>query len=104
MDGMSTGSWRAHWPYAVAGLAAAIAGMAAGHLVAAVVNPSASPVLAVGSVVVDSTPTPVKEWAVHTFGTLDKPVLLTSVGLVTALAAAGIGLVSRRQPTLAMVL
>jgi len=92
------------WPYAACGLLAAAAGMAAGHLVAAFVNPGASPVVAVGSAVVDSTPTPVKEWAVHTFGTADKPVLLTGVSVVTVVAAIGIGLLARRRPTLGTVL
>ena len=41
--------------------AAAAAGV--GHLVAGLVSPEASPVLAVGSTVIDATPTPVKEWA-----------------------------------------
>jgi DMSO/TMAO reductase YedYZ molybdopterin-dependent catalytic subunit len=90
----------ARWPYAVGGLLSAAAGMGAAHLVAAFVNPAASPVVAVGSTVVDSTPTPVKEWAVHTFGTADKPVLLTAVAVVTALAAAGAGLAARRRPGL----
>jgi DMSO/TMAO reductase YedYZ molybdopterin-dependent catalytic subunit len=90
--------------YAVSGVLAAGAGMAVGHLVAAFVNPSASPVLAVGSTVIDATPTPVKEWAVQNFGTADKPILLGSVALVTALAAAGIGLVARTKPSLANVL
>jgi DMSO/TMAO reductase YedYZ molybdopterin-dependent catalytic subunit len=93
-----------HWLYAACGLLAAAAGMAAGHLVAAFVNPAASPLVAVGSAVVDSTPTPVKEWAVHTFGTADKPVLLTAVSLVTVVAAAVIGLLARRRPTLGTVL
>jgi len=90
--------------YAACGLLAAGAGMAAGHLVAAFVNPAASPVLAVGSTVVDATPTPVKEWAVQTLGTADKPVLLAGVAVVTALAAGGIGLVSRTRPSLANTL
>jgi DMSO/TMAO reductase YedYZ molybdopterin-dependent catalytic subunit len=90
--------------YAASGVLAAAGGMAVGHLVAAFVNPSASPVLAVGSTVIDATPTPVKEWAVQTFGTADKPILLGSVALVTALAAAAIGLVSRTRPGLANVL
>jgi DMSO/TMAO reductase YedYZ molybdopterin-dependent catalytic subunit len=90
--------------YAASGVLAAAAGMAVGHLVAAFVNPSASPVLAVGSTVIDATPTPVKEWAVQNFGTADKPILLSSVALVTALAAAGIGLVSRKNPSLANIL
>jgi DMSO/TMAO reductase YedYZ molybdopterin-dependent catalytic subunit len=78
--------------------------MGLGHLVAAFVSPAASPVLAVGSTVIDATPTPIKEWAIAHFGTHDKTVLLTSVALVTALAAAGIGLVSRRRPTIGLVL
>ena len=70
------------------GVLAAALGTGAAHLVAAVVSPPASPVLAVGSQVIDATPTPVKEWAVSTFGTADKPVLIGSVTLVTLLLAA----------------
>lgn len=90
--------------YAASGVLAAAAGMAVGHLVAAFVNPAASPVLAVGSTVIDATPTPVKEWAVQNFGTADKPILLGSVTLVVVLAAAAIGLVSRTRPSLANIL
>ncbi|MDT0212978.1 molybdopterin-dependent oxidoreductase [Rothia sp. ARF10] len=86
------------WPYAVSGLLAAAAGAAAGHLVAAFVAPEASPVLAVGSQVIDATPTPVKEWAVRTMGTADKPILIGSVTVVTLLLAAAAGLVSRTRP------
>ena len=92
------------WPYAVAAVLAAVAGIAVGQLVAAVVVPSAAPVLAVGSVVIDATPTPVKEWAVSTFGTSDKAVLLGSVTLVTLALAAGIGRVARRRRTVGLVL
>lgn len=90
--------------YAASGVLAAAAGMAVGHLVAAFVNPAASPVLAVGSTVIDATPTPVKEWAVQSFGTADKPILLGSVTLVVVVAAAVIGLVSRTRPSLAYIL
>ncbi|MEO5982750.1 MAG: molybdopterin-dependent oxidoreductase [Pedococcus sp.] len=90
--------------YAVSGLLAALTGMAVGHLVAAFVNPAASPVLSVGSTVIDATPTPVKQWAIQNFGTNDKPVLLASVGLVTAVAAMAIGLLARRRPSAAGVL
>ncbi len=54
--------------------------------------------LAVGSQVIDATPTPVKEWAVRTMGTADKPVLIGSVAVVTLLLAAVAGLVSRTRP------
>ena len=71
--------------YAAAGVLATLAGMSAGHLVAAALNPASSPVLAVGSTVIDLTPTPMKEWAVREFGTKDKPILIGSVMLVTLL-------------------
>lgn len=93
-----------NWPYALSGLIAAAAGMAAGHLVAAGVDPAASPVLAIGSTVIDATPTPVKEWAVRNLGTNDKPVLLASVAVGTIVFAALIGLTSRRRPRLGAVL
>lgn len=101
---MDRTAWTKQWPYAVCGVLAAAAGMAVGHFVAGFVNPAASPVLAVGSTVIDATPTPVKEWAVKQFGTADKPILLASVSIVTVLAAAGIGLLWRRRPTLSTVL
>src|SRR5690349_16603079 len=104
MEAMSTSTRTTRLTYAVSGLLAAAAGMAAGHLVAAFLNPAASPVLAIGSTVVDATPTPVKEWAVQTLGTADKPVLLTTVAVVTALASAGIGLLSRNRHPLANAL
>ena len=83
--------------YAATGVLAAIGGIASAHLVAGLTNPAASPVLAVGSVVIDATPTPIKEYAVAQFGTADKPVLLASVTLVTLLAAAVAGALSRRR-------
>ena len=42
-------------------------------------DPASSPVLAVGSTVIDLTPTPLKEWAIAQFGTADKPILVGSV-------------------------
>ena len=83
--------------YAGAGVLATLAGMAAGHLVAALLDPASSPVLAVGSTVIDLTPTPVKEIAVRELGTRDKPVLIGSVVLVTLLVAAIAGLLARRR-------
>src|SRR6476469_2187446 len=92
----------ASWRHAVTGMLAAVAGIAAGHLVAGLTNPAASPVLAVGSTVIDATPTPVKEWAVAHFGTNDKPILLGSVTLVTLLLAAAAGVLGRRRPAVAV--
>jgi len=85
------------WGYAATGVLAAIGGIASAHLVAGLTNPAASPVLAVGSVVIDATPTPIKEYAVAQFGTADKPILLATVTLVTLVAAAVAGALSRRR-------
>ncbi len=60
--------------------------------------------LAVGSTVIDLTPTPVKEWAVAQFGTADKPILIGSVAIGTLLIAGGIGLVARSHRTLGLAL
>ena len=92
-----TGSPRPSLAAALAGALSALLGAATGHLVAAATNPAASPVLAVGSTVIDLTPTPVKEWAVARFGTADKPILVGSV-LLGTLALAGIaGVLARRR-------
>ncbi|MDP3894610.1 MAG: oxidoreductase, partial [Nocardioides sp.] len=88
------GSTLAH---AGAGVLATVVGLAAGHLVAAVTNPASSPVLAVGSTVIDLTPTPVKEWAIAQFGTADKPILIGSVLLGTLALAALAGVLARRN-------
>jgi len=90
--------------HAASGVLATAAGMAAGHLVASLLNPAASPVLAVGSTVIDLTPTPLKEYAVREFGTADKAILLSSVIGVTLLLAAFAGVVARRSFPLAAAL
>ncbi len=83
--------------FALTGLLAAVAGIAAGHLAAAFVQPAASPVLAIGSTVIDLTPQPLKEWAIEHFGTNDKVVLQASVLVVTLVLAALVGLLARRR-------
>ncbi len=83
--------------YALFGLLATLVGMGSGHLTAAVTVPSASPVLAVGSTVIDLTPTPMKEWAIRTFGSADKLVLVGSVIAVVLVLAAIAGMLARRS-------
>jgi len=79
------------------GVLATIVGVAAGHLVASLTEPAASPVLAVGSTVIDLTPTPLKEWAIAHFGTNDKTVLVGSVLVGVLLLAAVAGLLTLRR-------
>ncbi|WP_028650093.1 molybdopterin-dependent oxidoreductase [Nocardioides halotolerans] len=88
---------RSRAAYALFGVLATLVGVAAGHLVAALLDPASSPVLAVGSQVIDLTPTPMKEWAIEHFGSNDKRVLIGSVmGGVLVLAAVA-GLLARRR-------
>ncbi|MCE7005590.1 molybdopterin-dependent oxidoreductase [Kibdelosporangium philippinense] len=86
--------WRAVW----AGVLGVVAAVAAGHLVAGLLDANASPFLAVGNTAVDLTPDPVKDWAIATFGTADKLVLLIGMAVVLLGFAAIAGLLSRRSP------
>lgn len=57
---------------------------------------------AVGDWVIDASPTPVKEWAISTFGTNDKLVLLLGIVLVSLLVGALVGMIARRRFGLAI--
>lgn len=83
--------------YAGFGILATLVGMATGHLVASLLNPASSPVLAVGSTVIDLTPTPMKEWAIRQFGSNDKIILIGSVMLGVLVFAAIAGILARRR-------
>lgn len=83
---------------AVAGIAAAAAALGAGELAAAVFNAAASPLLSVGSLVIDLAPPGVKSVVIAIFGTGDKPFLIAVlVVLVVALGALA-GLAQARRP------
>jgi DMSO/TMAO reductase YedYZ molybdopterin-dependent catalytic subunit len=78
----------------ILGVVATGAGLAAGEFVVGAVDGSVSPVVAVGNKVIDLVPLPLKNWAVDTFGTSDKTVLVVTtlailfvVGVAVAIAA-----------------
>lgn len=100
MSSRSTGGWWA----ALAGVVAAAAGLALAELVAAFVDPVASPVLALGGAFVDVVPPWLKDVAVEWFGTADKAVLLATMGVVLAGGAALAGWLERRVPPSGAVL
>ncbi|WP_354637364.1 molybdopterin-dependent oxidoreductase [Kitasatospora camelliae] len=83
---------------ALAGLAAAAAAVGVGEPVAVVTGPYSAPVDAVGSAAIDLSPAWLKEYAIRTFGTDDKPVLLAGIYLTMALLAVLAGLLAVRQP------
>jgi sulfite oxidase len=81
----------------LAGLVAVGAGLAAGELTAAAVSSYASPFYAVGSFLVDRAPAPVREFAIDTFGTNDKPVLLWGIAGAVVVLAIVAGIAERRR-------
>lgn len=86
------------------GAVAAAAGAAAGHLVAAWLDPATSPVSAVGTLLIDLAPMPVKEFAVATLGAADKPVLIAGVALMALVLGAVAGGIWRHSHQLAAIL
>src|ERR1700745_2708948 len=87
-------------PGAVAGVLAAAVAIGAAQLVAGLTAPARSPVLAGGAArqaATDLTPLPVKNFAISTFGTADKTVLLGGILVVLALYAAAVGIVALRR-------
>ncbi|WP_246257512.1 molybdopterin-dependent oxidoreductase [Amycolatopsis anabasis] len=91
-------------PAALIGVLALLAALAAGHLVAGFVGPNASPYLAVGNSAIDVTPSWLKDFAVSTFGTHDKVVLLLGMAVVLLGLAVLAGLLSRRSHLPGLVL
>jgi DMSO/TMAO reductase YedYZ molybdopterin-dependent catalytic subunit len=75
--------------------------LAAGHLTAALSDPAASPVLAVGQAFIDRTPEWLKSWAIETFGANDKRVLLGGIALVLIALAILAGVAGTRRPAVA---
>lgn len=80
------------------GVLALLAALAVGHLAAGFISVNASPYLAVGNGAIDLTPVELKDFAVRTFGTHDKLVLLSGMAVVLVVAAALAGVASRRSP------
>ncbi|WP_082945624.1 molybdopterin-dependent oxidoreductase [Mycobacterium sp. E2733] len=83
----------------IAGIAAASVSLGVAELVGIPFDARAKARNAVSAVVVDLTPAPVKEWAIQTLGSLDKPFLAVVVLVVIATIAAIAGtLETRRRP------
>ena len=82
---------------AVAGVLSAAVAIGAAQLVAGLTAPQGSPVLAVGQAAIDLTPPPVKNFAISTFGSNDKTVLLGGILVVLALYAAVVGMLAVRR-------
>ncbi len=89
---------------ALAGIAAAAAGLGVAELVAAVIAPRSSPLFAAGSLVIDVAPPWLKESVIAVVGTADKAVIVASVALLVAVLAAAAGLIEHSRPPWGQVL
>ena len=94
----ATGTQPPRWLGPLIGLVTAGVALGVAHLVAGWVNAAASPVITVGEGAIDSSPTWLKDYAIRSFGSDDKRVLLLGIGLVIALAAVAIGNAAVRRP------
>jgi DMSO/TMAO reductase YedYZ molybdopterin-dependent catalytic subunit len=81
----------------VLGLLAVLAAVGFGQLVAALISPASSPVLAVGNAAIGASPEALTEFAKTEFGTYDKSVLLGGMAVVIAVIAASAGLAARHR-------
>jgi len=97
------GRWKFLAWSAVAGVISGLAFLAAAELVALLVARGASPVLAVGSFVIDIVPQPFKEFAITTFGEYDKVALLAGLGLAVVIASAIAGVLQFLKPPLGVI-
>ena len=81
------------------GLASAAAALGTAHLAAGLLSRAeASPVFAVGAATIDLVPRWLKDFAIDTFGTADKLVLLLGIALVLGGLAVLVGAASLRRP------
>ncbi|MET0577622.1 MAG: hypothetical protein ABW122_03125, partial [Ilumatobacteraceae bacterium] len=81
----------------LAGLVVAGVALAVAELLAGLNRAWRSPVLDVGDRLIDAAPPFVKEFAIETFGTNDKPALLIGIGAFLAVYAAVVGLIALRH-------
>lgn len=88
---------------AVAGVIGGLVFLASAELSALLTARDASPVLAVGSFVIDVIPQPLKELAISTFGELDKVALLAGLGLAVVIASAVAGVLQYVRPPLGVI-
>ncbi|MGO2748764.1 MAG: molybdopterin-dependent oxidoreductase [Pseudoclavibacter sp.] len=97
-------SLRGAAPAGLAGIGAAALGVGLGELAAAFLQTTASPIVAVGALLIDLAPPWAKDTAIALFGTADKIALIALVALVLLVVAAVAGVLERRRPPWGRVL
>jgi len=89
-------------PFALSGILASAAALAFAELIAGLVESAPSLIRAIGDAAIDATPPFLKDFAVTTFGTADKPILLAGIVVVALLFGAALGIASRTRPWVGM--
>ena len=84
------------WAGVLVGVVSMAAGLVVTELVAGVLSTDTSPVVEVGNRVVDLVPKPLRDWAISTFGTSDKAVLLAGVAVVLIAVSTAVGTLALR--------
>lgn len=79
----------------LSGIVAGALGLTASYLVAGLLHVRESPAVAVAESVIALTPGTIAEWAIQTFGTRDKSVLLLGMFTILAIVFAAIGRLAR---------
>ena len=82
----------------IVGLLSAGVALGGGQLAAGVIGGASSPIVAVGGAAIDLSPGALKSFAIRTFGTNDKLVLVSGIGMVLAIVAVALGVRSVRRP------
>ena len=86
----------------LSGVGAAGLALGVAELASAVTGARSAPLVAVGGVVVDHVPAPVKDFGIAVFGVHDKTALLVGTILLLAAYAYGVGVLARRRWLLAV--
>lgn len=97
-------AWRVTVLAAVCGLLAVGTGVLAGEFLSTWLSPSLTPLNAVGGMVIDAVPAPVKEWAIASFGTSDKTVFGILMRVIAGVLAALAGVLELRRRRVGVVL
>lgn len=87
----------------LAGLLSACAALGVSEFLAALVGAQSSPLVVIGEAFIDATPGFVEAFAVRTFGTHDKLLLLGGLTLALAAIAALVGLVATSRPRVGVI-
>lgn len=84
--------------YGVGGVAAVGCSLAVSELIAGLFLSAPSLILAIGHRVIDLTPAAVEDWAISTFGTNDKLVLIVGIVVVCLVLGAVVGVLAEARP------